>query len=544
MADGPRDAPPFQIVEATISSVHAAIRKNELTSVELMTLYLERIKAYNLELSRGAPINAFVSINPSLFEDARRLDEYYKKNGEFIGPLHSIPVIVKDNIDTYDFPSTSGSLSMLGSQPTRDALLVKRLREAGAIIIGKGSMDEFGNGMTGISSRSGRIGNPYNPLLNPGGSSGGPAAAVNANFAIIGIGTDNSGSIRVPAAFNGLYGLRPTTSLISHAGIFPRGNLDAVSGPLARTVEDLAAVLTVIAQPEPGEGTTLSYDPSTGQGFKNKKIGLINKVFNINPNRHASKEVNKIYKNFSSKLTELGAILIEIELPDFKIDRKNNLAGEIDEINAYLSTFPSTRENFEDICKSNRTLSFGGTKGCIEHNNQTAPKESQTYQDTLNFFAFNRAYLMNVMKDYELDAFLMPISAHGTPNYDVWDMNTWTAPLSSNSGLPAIAVVAGYTKGSLPVGIELIGKMFTEKELIEMAYAYEKSSRPRQLPQMTGSSALKNATIPAMNNLFTEIGYQAFSTILLKEGPGELTPARFSSIVEELIRNMNKIEKH
>lgn len=525
-----QDPPPFQIVEATIDSIHAAIKKNELTSAELMGLYLDRIKACNLDLSRGAPINAFVSINPSLFEEAKRLDEYYKKNGKFIGPLHSIPIIVKDNIDSYDTPSTSGSLSMLGSQPIKDAFLVKKLRDAGAIIIGKGSMDEFGNGMVGISSRSGRIGNPYNPLLNPGGSSGGPAAAVNANFAVIGIGTDNSGSIRAPAAFNGLYGLRPSTGLISQTGVFPRGNLDAVAGPIARTVKDLAAVLAVIATEDS------SYGPASSEGLKNKKIGVIKQVVQVDPYKNASPEVLQIYKNLFSKLTSLGAVLIEVELPDFKIERQNNLTGEIEEINAYLSRFPSPRENFEDICRSNRTQSFGGTKGCLDHKTETASKESQTYQNTLKFFAANREYLRQAMEKNELDAFLMPVSAHGTPSYDVWDMNTWTAPLASNAGVPAIVVIAGNTKESLPVGVELIGKMFGEKELIEMAFAYEKASGPRLLPQITESLALKHFTIPALNNLFTVIGYQAFNALLKEGGPDAMTAAKFTVIVEEALK--------
>jgi aspartyl-tRNA(Asn)/glutamyl-tRNA(Gln) amidotransferase subunit A len=245
-----------------------------------------------------------------------------------------------------------------------------------------------------------------------------------------------------------------------------------------------------------------------------------------------------------SKLADLGAVLIEIELPDFKIDRKNNLAGEIDEINAYLSKFPSTRENFEDICRSDRTQSFGGTKGCIEHSNQTAPKQSRTYQDTLDFFAFNRAYLKHVMVKNHLDVFLIPISAHGTPSYDVWDMNTWTAPLSSNSGVPSIALIAGYTKESLPVGVELIGKMFGEKELIEMAYAYEEASGARLVPQLGDSpkGTLKHFSIPALNNLFTVIGYQAFKELLKDGGPDNMMPAKFTRIVEEIIVDNSKKE--
>lgn len=197
----------FKLTEYTIASVHQAIQSHQLTCTKLINDYLFRIKIYNLSLRYEAPINAFVALNPNIFNEAQKLDSYYTKTGHIKGPLHCIPVIVKDNIDTINSPSTSGSLAMLGSQPINNAFLVQQLIQAGAIIIGKGSMDEFASGMTGISGRSGRVGNAYDPTQNPGGSSSGSAAAVSANFAIIGIGTDNSGSVRIPAAFNGVYGI-------------------------------------------------------------------------------------------------------------------------------------------------------------------------------------------------------------------------------------------------------------------------------------------------------------------------------------------------
>ena len=186
----------FSIKESTIDSTHTALKSGSIDCVELIQSYLSRIKKYNFSLKRGAPINAFVSLNPNALSQAKRLDSYFKQSGKLIGPLHCIPVALKDNIDTVDTPSTSGSLALLGSQPIRNAFLVNKIRAAGGIIIGKAAMDEFASGGQGISGRSGRIGNVYDPDKNPGGSSGGSAVAVSANFAMLGIGTDNSGSVR------------------------------------------------------------------------------------------------------------------------------------------------------------------------------------------------------------------------------------------------------------------------------------------------------------------------------------------------------------
>src|SRR5580658_3746684 len=241
-----------------MKSIHTAIEQHQLTCEQLINHYLERIKQYNLSTAKHAPINAFNEINPTALDQARQLDNHYSQTQKLSGSLHCIPVVLKDNIDTYDATTTSGTLALLGNQPNQDAFLVSQLRKAGAIILAKGGMDELASGFSGISSRSGRIGNAYDPDKNPGGSSGGPAAAVSANFAMIGIGTDNSGSVRIPAAFNGIVGLRPSTGLISQRGIFPAGNLDGTAGPLARNVEDLARLLDVIAQEDPQDKKTIS----------------------------------------------------------------------------------------------------------------------------------------------------------------------------------------------------------------------------------------------------------------------------------------------
>lgn len=278
-----------QLESATIKSIHNAIQHHQITCFNLVNTYIDRIKKYNLSAKTLAPINAWSEINPSAIVQAQQLDAAFKNSGQLSGSLHCIPIILKDNIDSFDTTTTSGSYALLGSQPIRDAFLVGKLRNAGAIILGKGGMDEFAWGMIGISSRSGRIGNAFNPNKNPGGSSGGPAAAVSASFALLGIGTDNSGSIRIPAAFHGLVGLRPSTGLISQQGIFPMGNLDGTAGPIARTTEELTILLDIIAKPDPQDPKTFdiprvkTYKEFLNMnGLINKRIGIVHNVNGIN----------------------------------------------------------------------------------------------------------------------------------------------------------------------------------------------------------------------------------------------------------------------
>lgn len=298
----------------TITSIHSAIQNHQLTCFDLITTYIDRIKKYNLSVKDHAPINALSELNPSALSQAHQLDTSFKRTGRISGQLHCIPIILKDNIDSFDTTTTAGSYALLGSQPVRDAFLVRKLRNAGAIILGKGGMDEFAWGMFGISSRSGRIGNAYDPGKNPGGSSGGSAAAVSASFALLGIGTDNSGSVRIPVAFHGLVGLRPSTGLISQQGIFPMGNLDGTAGPMARTTKELAILLDIIAKPDPQDPKTLdiprvkTYTEFLNiNGLTNKRIGIVHHVNGINTFDNMPPHIEKILQTAMKEMQNMGA---------------------------------------------------------------------------------------------------------------------------------------------------------------------------------------------------------------------------------------------
>ena len=536
----------FSIKESTIKSTHAALKSRELDCVGLIQRYLFRIKKYNFSLKNGAPVNAFVALNPNALKQANKLDSYFNQSNELIGPLHCIPVVVKDNIDTVDTPSTSGSLALLGSQPISNAFLVNKIRAAGGIVIGKAAMDEFASGGQGISGRSGRIGNVYDPNQNPGGSSGGSAVAVSANFAILGIGTDNSGSVRVPAAFNGVYAIRPSTGLISNTGIFPRGKLDGVAGVMARSIPDLAIALAVIANKADSEDLmtkdVLRLDSYANElqnvTLKGKRIGIVlsvagYKIFDVNDT-----SAMVMFSQVKTRLENSGAALVEIKLPLFDTDRSNNMAGEVQDVDQYLGSFASTRKNYRDICLSERTRL--SVQDCLGHIESIAPKYSPSYYRALGIFDKNRTYVEGLMRKDRIDALLMPLSSWRAPSYysDVLLTATTFSPVASNAGLPAIALVGGWTSASpaMPVGFELIGYKYGEGDLIGLAHAYASQLPDRPLPNLKAaddSLPFVKMCLQGINYFITQAGWRGFKQFLSDSKEKNIDPAAYRSFFEK-----------
>ncbi len=538
----PAFAAEYHFDDTTIYSLRTEIKSGTFTCEQIISAYLQRIKEYNLSTVNSAPLNAFTTLNTQALDQARALDTEYKQTHEFKGALHCIPVIVKDNIDTDDMTSTSGSLAMLGNQPVTDAFLVERIRAAGGIIIGKGAMDEFAAGLSGISSRSGRVGNAFNQNLNSGGSSSGTAVAVAQNFALLGIGSDNSGSIRIPAAFNGLPGLRPSTGLISQHGIFPRGNMDGVAGPIGRDVHDLAVLLDVIAKADPQDPKTqgvprvisyLSY--LQAEGLRGKRIGIVTVVSKDVVANGQTEELTLALKDTKTILRQQGAIIVpDIRLPDFDRSRKNNEAGEYEDINDYLAAFPAVRKDYKDICESNRTRTFGkSAKACLAWIARYPKRNSAGYAAAIAQFKRNQHYVERVMNDNHLDALLMPITKTGVATYDHKLFNPIT--LSSNSGLPAITLNIGYEKeNGMPMGIELTGKKFNEGSLLTLAYAFEQHSPSRTVPPLPEPNhKYASYALAELNNLFSRLGNAAYNKILKNGKSMDLTADKFRAIVEK-----------
>src|SRR5579864_6779859 len=281
-------APAFDVTEKTIPELSAAMDAGTVTSRALVHAYLDRIQAYD---QRGPALNAMIAINHAALDQAGALDRE-RAAGRRHGPLLGIPVVIKDNYDTADLPTTAGSVALEGSIAERDAFQVRRLRDAGAVIVGKTNLHEFARGITTVSSLGGQTRNPYDPTRNPGGSSGGTGAAVAASFAAAGLGTDTCGSIRYPAAHNSLVGLRPTMGLSSRSGIVPLAHSQDVGGPLARTVTDVAIILDATAGPDPDDPVTAqsaghippSYRASLDRdGLRGARLGVLLPLFGSEP---------------------------------------------------------------------------------------------------------------------------------------------------------------------------------------------------------------------------------------------------------------------
>jgi Asp-tRNA(Asn)/Glu-tRNA(Gln) amidotransferase A subunit family amidase len=326
-AQGPSTAGSFVPEEATIAETVAALSAGRVTCVQVVQSYLNRIKAYD---DQGPALNAIITVNPKALDTAAEMDRIYLASKSALRALHCIPVILKDNYDTADMPTTGGSLTLAESVPLQDAFVVKKLREAGALILAKANLTELARGGTTVSSLGGQTRNPYDLTRTPGGSSGGTGAAIAASFGIIGTGSDTGQSIRSPASAHSLVGLRPTRGLISRSGIIPASTTQDEGGPITRTVEDAARVLDVIAGYDPADPITafgVDKKPRTYTAFLNRdglkgaRIGILMDFFGRDP---VHLEVNGIVEAAIDKMTDAGATTIRINIP--------NLAGLTREI--------------------------------------------------------------------------------------------------------------------------------------------------------------------------------------------------------------------
>ncbi|MGD1024029.1 MAG: amidase family protein [Candidatus Sulfotelmatobacter sp.] len=305
----------FQLMEASINEIHRGLQSGKLTCHSLVQQYLDRIKAYD---QQGPTLNAMLYVNPKVLEQADAMDKQVKR-GTKLKPLQCIPVVLKDNFDTADMPTTGASLALKGMQPAEDAFSVVRLRQAGALIIGKTNLHELAiTGIT-VSSLGGQTKNPYELTRTPGGSSGGTGAALAANFAAVGTGSDTVNSIRSPSSANSLVGIRPTRGLISRAGVIPCSFTQDAVGPITRTVADAAVMLDVMAGYDPDDPVTAlsigripaTYTASLDRnGLKGARIGVLRTLFGSGPDHL---EVNRVMANALEVLKQQGAILVDID---------------------------------------------------------------------------------------------------------------------------------------------------------------------------------------------------------------------------------------
>ena len=479
----------FDAFEKTIPELHDAMERGDVTSVELVRQYLARIEAFD---RRGPKLNSMIYVNPRALDDAAALDRERSEQGSR-GPLHGIPVILKDNYDRFDMPTTAGSIALAGHVPDDDGYQVAKLREAGAVFVGKANMHELAYGLTTVSSLGGQTLNPYEPARVPGGSSGGTGAAIAAEFAAIGMGSDTCGSIRIPAANNNLFGLRVTQGLSSRDGIVPLALTQDVGGPLARSVVDLVLVLDATVGPDPADPQTavsVGRIPETYTAFLREdgldgvRLGML-KPYLLEEGPTAP--VTGVVRRAASLMEEHGAELVEVDIPE--LDELLRGAGVLRmEFKGNLSDYLETAgdvpvRSLGDIIDNG--LYHKVLTDRLKAVND-AVENAEDYRERLAKRSVIQRTLLGVMEDNNLDAIVYPSLRHKPARIgDPQPGNS--CMLAAHSGLPAFGLPAGFTDDGVPVGIELLGKPFGEAELIAMAFAYEQRTSPRRPPSRTPS---------------------------------------------------------
>jgi Asp-tRNA(Asn)/Glu-tRNA(Gln) amidotransferase A subunit family amidase len=432
-----------------------------------------------------------VRLNPRARAEAEAVDLERHTPGPR-GPLHGIPVVLKDNYDFAGMPTTGGSLALAGLMPVDDAFQVKKLRAAGAIVIGKTNLHELASGILTVGSLLGQTRNPYDPTRNPGGSSGGTGAAVAASFAAVGWGSDTCGSIRIPASHNNLFGLRPTKGLSSVDGILPLSHTQDVGGPLARTVTDLAVSLDATVGADPADPATAVLQGQTLPSFmsaldagalRGGRIGVLEPFFGTEAD---DRVVGNAVRGALDRMKELGAELIPIAFP--ALDSLNQGAAVIDhefkwDLADYLASTPDAPvDSLSDILA--RGLIHEALVATMTRRNAAPTRDTEAYRTALGRRGPLRDAVVAVLDAERLDALAYP-TVRRPPTRIGEAQPGSTCSLSANTGLPALSIPAGFVAGGLPVGVELLGRPLADARLVSLAYAYEQSASPRRPPFST-----------------------------------------------------------
>ncbi|ANY66991.1 amidase [Paenibacillus sp. BIHB 4019] len=479
---------PFLLPEATIASIQQAVGQGKLTYKELVQQYLDRIEKYD---DQGIKLNAILTINPKALEIAEELDKERAASG-IRGPLHGIPVIVKDNYDTNDMPTTAGCLCLKDSIPSEDAEQVAKLKAAGAIILAKANLHEFAFGITTSSSLGGQTLNPYALDHYPGGSSGGTGAAIAANFGVIGMGTDTGGSIRIPSTYNSLVGIRPTIGLSSRDGIIPLALSQDVGGPMTRTVTDAAIVLDATVGYDPDDVATaasISHIPSSytsyldAKGLKGARIGVATELFGTT---EAEQPTTEVVQAAVKDLAKLGAVTVDITIPNLKeIMAYPSLSGyEFKfQLNEYLAELGS-KAPYHSLTEIIASGQFDKSmEASLKTRDARQSLNTEDYKDIVLFRTkTTKDALLKVMADNRLDAIVYPSTTQTAALIGEAQNAGGNNRLSPFSGFPAITVPAGYTAEGLGASIEFLGRDYSEPTLIKLAYSYEQGTKHRVAP--------------------------------------------------------------
>ncbi len=494
----PVSAQEVPLSQVTVAELNAAFDAGTLTSEGLVERYLARISAYD---QAGPALNAVLHLNPDALETARSLDRERRETGPR-SPLHGIPVLLKDNLDTADMPTTAGSILLAGSLPPEDAYLVRRLREAGAILLAKVNMSEFAGGAV-MSSISGPMRNPHDLTRTPSGSSGGTGVAIAASFGQLGIGTDTGGSIRGPSTSNGIVGLKPTLGLLSRSGIVPLSLTFDTAGPMTRSVYDLAVLLGVMTGVDPDDPATEGsrdhletdytrfLDPGALAGAR---IGVARDFLG------ADGEVDWVMESAFEALRVRGATLVDVRFPRWFLDARADWYTTLRwpdfraEIQDYLERLePGYPRTLEELIEASRRITGpsadGGRPNPVRWDlfvqEQASPsREGREYAAMREHgLPLARRLVEGLFEEEELDAIVYPTSptrpallAGGGPSAPS------ATSIANLTGFPDLIVPAGFTGDGLPVGISFFGPAYSEPRLLALGYAFEQATQARRDP--------------------------------------------------------------
>jgi len=509
LLSAPLKARDIDIGRATISDINAAFAAGTLTSERLVQLSLARIEAYE---KQGPSLRAILTLNPKALEQARALDAERKAKGPR-SPLHGIPVMLKDNFDTADMPTTGGSVFLEGYMPKEDAFLVKKLRDAGAIIFAKLNLSEFATA-TNYSSLGGQSLNPHDLARTPGGSSGGTGVAIAAGYAPLGMGTDTGGSVRGPSALNGIAGMRPTRGLLSRSGIIPLSLSFDTAGPMARSVTDLALALDVMHGVDPGDAATA---PSKGKvkgsftqflkpdALKGKRIGLARDFMG------ADADVDWAIEGAAKVMQAAGATVIDIRFPKWLLDQLDISADFMasvrfpeanEQISAYLSrtggNYPKSVAELVDRAYRYQNMGDDGARPNpgrwlqftrdLASGTTSSPRYKAVHDLGLPLI---RAVVEGEVTTHKLDAIIYPAQATraaliASPPAAPGPRRPTGTLMGSITGFPDVTVPAGFTGDALPVGLGIVGPgAYTDAEVLGIAYAFEQATKYIRQPRHT-----------------------------------------------------------
>jgi amidase len=497
---------------ATIADINAAFDAGTLTSESLTRLCLARIETFD---RKGPALHAVMMLNPKAIEQARALDAERKAKGRR-SPLHGIPVVLKDNYDTFDMPTTGGSILLEGSIPSKDAFVVKKLRDAGAIILAKVNMSEFASGGT-YSSLGGQSLNPHDLTRGPSGSSGGTGVAIAAAYAPIGLGTDTGGSIRGPATTNGIAALKPTHGLLSRTGIIPLALSFDTGGPMARSVYDVAAALGVMTGIDAADPATSKSDGKflsdyakdlRADALKGARIGIARDFMGSDP------DVDWVMEAAFAAMKKAGATLVDVRYPKWLLDAKEEFYATVRypefvvQIAEYLKgTGPKYPKTLAEMIE--RANQFTGTRPDGSRPNpsrwtlfkrelEASSTDDYRYKAVRDYgLPMMRATVEGMLDAQQLDAIVYPtssrrpglISATAGTGTSVGSALAASGLSSTNianlTGFPDLIVPAGFTGDSLPVGISFLGRAFSEAKLLSLGFSFEQATKARRRPVHT-----------------------------------------------------------